>query len=160
VSAGTGSSGRSSSRWEEQAEGRPPDERRAHRGKAAARRLPRPVAVEHPRAGRARAWTALDERAQDRDRAGLRHGVGIRDEDELVLRARRTEVRVRRERERLVVLQHAYVLRQPAWNASRNVRDHDELVDLRRERRQRLLELRGVPVRDDDGADLHASTAR
>ena len=36
-----------------------------------------------------------------------------------------------------------------------DVRDHDELVDLRTQRRQRLLELGRVPVRDDDGGDVH-----
>ena len=39
------------------------------------------------------------------------------------------------------------------------VRDDDELVDLRRERRQQRRELGGVPVRDDDRGDAHRPSA-
>ncbi len=46
----------------------------------------------------------------------------------------------------------------PVWDRAGDVRDHDELVDLRRERGQRLLELGRVPVRDDDRSDLHAAS--
>ena len=49
---------------------------------------------------------------------------------------------------------------QLGGDAAGDVRDHEQLVDLRRERRQRLLELRRVAVRDDDGGDLHPSTSR
>ncbi len=40
-------------------------------------------------------------------------------------------------------------------HGARHVRDHDQLVDLCLQRRQRLRELLGLPVRDDDGRDLH-----
>ena len=45
----------------------------------------------------------------------------------------------------------------PVGDRAGNVRDHDELVDLRRKRRQRLLELGRMAVGDDDGCDLHAA---
>ena len=48
----------------------------------------------------------------------------------------------------------------PGRDAPRHVRDHEQLVDLRLERRQRLGQLGGAPVRHDDRRDLHASTSR
>ena len=39
------------------------------------------------------------------------------------------------------------------------VRDDDDLVDLRRERGERALELGRVAVRDDDGGDAHRPSA-
>ena len=98
--------------------------------------------------------------AQDRDRIRLRDGVRVGDQHELVLRLRGTEIRVRGERERMRVLEHARALRQLGRNAARDVRDHEQLVDLRRERGQRLHELAGVTVRDDDCRHLHASASR
>ncbi len=76
---------------------RPPDERAADGRKAAARRLPRAVAVEHLRTADTGARMLFHERAQNRDRIRLRHGVRVRDQDELVLRVRGAEIRVRGE---------------------------------------------------------------
>ena len=58
------------------------------------------------------------------------------------------------------VLEHARPLGQLRREAPRDVRDHEQLVDLWCKRRQRMLELVGVTVRDNDCADLHASTSR
>ena len=82
------------------------------------------------------------ELAQDLDRAGRRHGVRICDQDELMHGVRCTEVRVCGKREWRVVLDHAYSLQQLFGEAAWDFRDHDQLVDLGRERGQRVLELR------------------
>ena len=57
-----------------------------------------------------------------------------------------------------LVLEHARPLRQPS-NRAGDVRDDDELVDLRRQSRERVLELGGMAVRDDDSRD-HGSSSR
>ena len=46
-----------------------------------------------------------------------------------------------------------------AADGAGEVRDHDELVDLRHERRKRALELGRMAVRDDDGGDAHRPSA-
>ena len=102
----------------------------------------------------------IEKLAQDLHGSGLGNRVGIRDQDVLAGGRRRAEVRVRCERQRAFVLEHACAGGHLRGKAAGDVGDHEQLVDLRRERRQRVLELGGVPVRDDDGADLHASTSR
>jgi hypothetical protein len=99
----------------------------------------------------------LHEGAEDRDRVRLGDRVGIDDQHQLVLRQLRAEIRVRREGERPLVHVHARARRQLRGDAAGDVCDHEQLVDLRRKRRQRRLQLCRVPVRDDDGADLHTS---
>jgi hypothetical protein len=95
----------------------------------------------------------VEELAQDAD--GVRVGNRVRVHDEHVVAGGRrgADVRVRRERERPLVVYDAYPLRQRPRRAPRDVRDDDELVDLRDERGQRALELVRVTVRDDDGRD-------
>ena len=73
------------------------------------------------------------EAGQLRDRAGLRVGVRIRDHDELAGRLRDAAVNVRGERDRVCVLEHASA-RRPLPDAAGDVRDHDQLIDLRRQR--------------------------
>ena len=77
-----------------------------------------------------------------------------------MLGLRGSQIRVGGEREGDRVLEHTRPVRQVRRQAVGDVRDHKQLVDLRRERRQRVPELGGVPVRDDDCADLHESTSR
>jgi hypothetical protein len=88
------------------------------------------------------------------DRARLGNDVRVRREHQLARSRRDAGVDVRRERAWLGVLEHTDALRNRA-EASGEVGDHDELVDLRRQGRQRLLELPRVPVGDDDGRDRH-----
>ena len=144
---------------EEQAQGRPADERRADRREAAAGGLPRAVGIEHPRARDAAARTAHHELAQDRDRLRLRHRIRVRDHD--VLAARRPEalIRVGREGEGPRVLEHAGPIRNGP-DAPGHVRDDHELLHLPRERRHRPLELARVAMRDHDGRDAHPSSSR
>ena len=129
-------------------------------GKAPPRRLPCAVAVEHLRPGCAGARMRLEELPQHGDGTRLRHRIRIRDQHELVLGVVRAEVRVRREGARDVVDEHARPVRQLRRQAARDVRDHEQLVDLRGERRQRLRELAGMPMGDDNGADFHDRTSR
>ena len=49
--------------------------------------------------------------------------------------------------------------RERGRGGSGRVRDDDEIVDLRREGRQQLLELASMAVRDDDGGDAHRPSA-
>ena len=93
------------------------------------------------------------ERAEGRDRARLGHGVGVDGEDRLADRALDAQIEVGGEPERPLVAQRSDAGRCRAGD----VRNHEQLVDLRRERGQRLRELGGVPVRDDDRGHLHAA---
>ena len=93
------------------------------------------------------------------DRPLLRIGVRIRDQDVLARRRRDPHVDVRREREPPLVLEHANAFGDRA-DAPGNVGDDEEIVDLGRERRQRALQLGGVPVRDDDRGDLQRPSQR
>ena len=94
------------------------------------------------------------KRRKRRDRVRLGHRVRVRREHELRRGQRDAPVHVRAEAERALVVHRLDAVRDRAGD----VRDHDELVDLRRERRQRLLELGRMAVRDDDGGDLHAAS--
>jgi hypothetical protein len=93
------------------------------------------------------------------DRPVLRHGIRVGDEDVLAARRGHAGVHVLREAAWTGILEHARSRRHRA-DATRQVRDHEQLVDLRREGGQGLLELARVPVRDDDGRDLQESTSR
>src|SRR5439155_561116 len=73
-------------RREEEPERRPADEGRADRREAPARRLPRAVRVEHPRACDAAARAARHERPQDSYCGWLGYRVRVRDHDELAAR--------------------------------------------------------------------------
>ena len=90
------------------------------------------------------------------DRAGLGDRVRVHDQHGVAAGARDAEVDVGRKPERAVVLDRPAPVRRRAGH----VRDHEQLVDLRLERRERLGELGRVPVRDDDRGHLHASTFR
>ncbi len=147
-------------RREQEPQRRAPDEGCADRREAPARRLRRAVAVEHLRPCDAATKMLLHERAQDGYGVRLRHRVGVRDQDELVLGTRCAEVRVRRERDRAGILEHPGAVRQLGRQAAGDVRDHEQLVHLRCERRQRPRELVRVAVRDDDGRHLHDSASR
>ena len=70
-------------------------------------------------------------------------------------------VRVRGETMRPVVDEHANRHRDVV-DAARHVRDHDELVHLREERRERFAQFGRATVRDDDRRDARhrASTSR
>ena len=72
--------------------------------------------------------------------SGRGHRVGVRDEHELAGRRARARVRRSLRSRRLRVLDHTHSERVRRRGA-RRVRDHDELVHLRRERRERLSEL-------------------
>ena len=138
------------------AERRAADERAADGREAAPRGLPGAVGIDELRAGDAAAGMRLHELAEDGDRARLGHGIGVGDEHELAGRRTRARVDVRRVARRPCVLDHTRAERIRRRGA-RRVRDHDHLVHLRHERRQRLGELLAVAVGDDDGGDLHAA---
>jgi hypothetical protein len=95
-----------------------------------------------------------------RERDERTHGVGLGDRvrvgNQHVLAARRrdAEVDVRSERERPRILEDPHVGRH-AVGGTGQIGDHERLVDLGRERRQRARELRRMPVGHDDGRDLH-----
>ena len=134
-------------------------DRAEHVGEAAERRLPGAVRPEDERADEAGARVCVGELHERGDRARLGHRVRIGHEHVLACRRRDAGVHVRGERARPRAFEHAC----PRWkrsDAAREVRDHDELVDLRRQRGQRLLELARVTVRDDDCRDRHASASR
>ena len=86
--------------------------------------------------------------------SGARHGIRVRREHELRRRQAHALVHVRAEAERALVVHGLDAVGDRAGD----VRDHDELVDLRLERRQRLRELGRMAVRDDDGGDPHAAS--
>jgi hypothetical protein len=138
---------------------RPPPERAERVREAAERRLPRAVGPEDERADEARARMSIREAHERSDCVLLRDRIRVRDDDVLPARGRDACVHVRREGARGRAVEHAYTLRHLA-HAAGDIRDHDELVDLRSERRQRLGELAHVPVRDDDRRHLHASASR
>ncbi len=93
------------------------------------------VEPEHPRAGDAAARPRLGERAE------LGHGVRLGDrvrvckQDELTCRLGDAAIRVRREAVGTLVVQHACAGRDGV-DASGDVRDDDDLVDLGSQRRQ------------------------
>ena len=94
------------------------------------------------------------------DRTWLGHGVWIGDEHVLADGGHDADVDVRGEGKRPRVLEHPHARRHCA-DAAGSVRDHEQVVDLRRERRQRAFELGRMTVRDDDGGDPHRpSTSR
>jgi hypothetical protein len=96
------------------------------------------------------------ERAEGADRSGINDRIRVRGDDELGRRPCKTHVQVRGEPKRLGVDNRVDTRR----NRSRDVRDHDQLVDLRLQRRQRLGDILRRAVRDDDGGHLHRSTLR
>ena len=154
-------------RREEPAKRRAPDDRSANGGEAAARGDRLAVDPDHARAGDAAARMRPGERDERRDGVRRRHGVGIRDDDELAGRGGDAPVGVGREAERPVVREHAR-LRRDLADAARDVLDHDELVHLRGERGQRRAQVLRAAVRDDDAGDArhgaitsrYAATAR
>jgi hypothetical protein len=93
------------------------------------------------------------------DRPLLRHRIRVGDDDVLAARRRHAGVHVFGEAARAWIPEHAGTCGHGA-DAAGQIGDHEQLVDLRRERRQRLLELARVTVRDDDGGDLQNSTSR
>ena len=142
----------------EQPQRRPAPDRPEHGREPAQARLPGAVGPEHERSDEAGARVCVGEADELRDGVRLGVGVGVGDKDVVAARRSGAEVDVRREREWPLVLEHAGAEALRA-DAAGPVRDHDELVDLRRERRQRALELAGVAVRDDDGGDRHRPSA-
>src|SRR6185503_5054169 len=82
--------------------------------------------------------------------------VRIRDHDELARRDRHATVHVRSETEWLLVFQQPRAGRQMQLHGQ--VRDHDELVDLRSERCEATVEVRMRPMGDDDAGDAHRSS--
>ncbi len=144
-------------RREKQAQRRTAYERRADGGEARRDACQLPSPEEHARARDAAARVRGDEVPEDRDRVRRGDRVRVRDENQLVARVRDADVRVRGERR--ADARSRGRARRPgaAADAVRDVRDEQELVDLRREHGQRLLELLRVAVRDDDRRDLHAS---
>jgi hypothetical protein len=101
----------------------------------------------------------LHELTQGRHRARSRNRVGVRNEHELAGGRGDAVVEIGGEAQRagVVVNADAVVAR---GRTARYVGDHDHLVDLRYERRQRPLELGRVPVRDDDRRDPHPAISR
>jgi hypothetical protein len=140
-------------------EGRSAPDRPQHIREAAERWLPRAVRPEDERADKAGARVGICEADERVDRARLGHCVRIRDEHVLTGRCRHAGVHIRCERARARALEHARSGRQRP-DAAGNVRDHDELVDLRGQQGQRLLELACVTVRDDDRGDRQESASR
>jgi hypothetical protein len=99
----------------------------------------------------------LHEVAERRDSPLLGDRVGVGGKQRLAARACEAAVQIRGVPERTVVLDRVHARGHRAGN----VRNDDELIDLRPQRRQRLRQLPCVAVRDDDGGDLHrASTSR
>jgi hypothetical protein len=95
-----------------------------------------------------------------RDGVLVREDVRVREEHPRSGGRRDAEVDVLREPPRRAVLEDACRHRELRRDRGRQVRDHDDLVDLRREEGKERRELRRVPVRDDDGRDLgHAPSA-
>ena len=93
----------------------------------------------------------VDER---RDGARLGDRVGVRVEDVLAGGRCDAEVHVRGESVRGAGSRDADALRHGAGRA-RDVRDDEHLVHLRSQGGERRAQLGLVPVRDDDGGDLH-----
>ena len=97
---------------------------------------------------------SIHERAEHRHCVRFRHRVRVRRHDELARGRGHATVDVGCEAPGCLVLDHPRARGHRA-NASLDVRDDDDLVDLRRERREQALELDGVTVGDDDRRDRH-----
>ncbi len=134
-------------------------ERAAHRREPPPRRLGRSVGPDQPRTCDPGPRLALEQRLQRADSTGLRERVGRGVEDELARGRGRAQVHVRGQRERTAVLDHPDASRERARHRAGDVRDDDELVDLRQQRREERCDLVAVAVRDDDGGDPHRPRA-
>ncbi len=145
-------------RREEETERRTPDECPADRREAPPGRLPRAVGVEELRPCDAAARMLVHEGGEHGNRTRHRDGVRVVDEDELAARLGNAAVQVGGVAERALILERACPV-TAGGRAPGDVRDHDDLVDLGRERRQRLGELGAVAVGDNDRRD-HASACR
>jgi hypothetical protein len=139
---------------DDEAKRRPPHDGAGHRRKAAAGRLERAVGKHHLRSGDTALRIGLHERTERSDGTVARNRVRVGRDDEIAGRESHAPVDVRGEAERPFVVDGVDSRRQRAGD----VRDHDELVDLRAQGGQRELELARMAMRDDDRRDLHAST--
>jgi hypothetical protein len=144
---------------EEESQRRAADDRPAKRGEATPRRLPRAVRPEHARPRDPAARMLAHERGEERDRAVGGDRIRVGEDHELTVRGGDARVDVGGQRLRSCVLQHAHSVRHLRDGRGR-VRDHDDLIDLRQERRQRRPELHGMVVRDDNGRDHRRRTSR
>jgi hypothetical protein len=96
----------------------------------------------------------LGEAAEDGDRVGTGHGVGIADDHVRRARLGNAAIRVRGVAQRPLVLDHAHALHDRAAE----VLDHDRLVDLRDERLEAARQLRDRIVDDHHRRDRHSSS--
>ena len=128
-------------------------------GNAPPGRLPGSVWPAHLWAGDPAARVRVGERHERRHGAGLRDRVRV-DGENVVARSRGdAEVHVRREAQRLRILEHADAVRERLRHRARQIRDDDGLVDLRDEHREQPGELGRMSVRDDDRGDAHGSAS-
>ena len=122
----------------ELAQRRPPDDRPVTVGKRRRDGCGAAVRIDHARPGDAAARVLGHEVARARRRPRLGHGVGVR------RRARRRRSCGRSPRLRFAAKPSGRGLCErldARRHRARDVRDHEQLVDLRPQRRQRLLEL-------------------
>ena len=143
-------------RVDEVSERRPARERAAHRRKPAPRRLPAPIGIAELRARDAAAWPRGGELVKGPDRVRFGVGIWIRDHDELTARLGDTAVDVGAEAERSLVLDKPSVCRQ--LDLQRDVRHHDQLLDLRCKRTEAAVQIGVRPVGDDDAGDAQSSS--
>ena len=139
---------------EDAPQGRPPDDRPAHRREPSTRRVQVAAGVAQLRADDAGARVCFCEFAEDSDCVRRRLGVRVADDDERRGRLRDAAVCVCGVARRTLVLDQLCTL----CGRPGQVRDDDQLVYLRPQRGEAAFELRARLVYDDDAGDAHRSS--